>query len=70
MSHVDRVVPKDALRSAVFGDDDEIQADAVEVIVHRLRKKIVGSNTEILTLRGVGYLLCDDATAAAPRGTR
>ena len=70
MSHVDRVVPKDALRSAVFGDHDDIQADAVEVIVHRLRKKIVGSNTEILTLRGVGYLLCDDAAATAPRGTR
>jgi DNA-binding response OmpR family regulator len=67
MSHVDRVVPKETLRSAVFGDDDDIQADAVEVIVHRLRKKIAGSNTEIMTLRGVGYLLCDDAGATAPR---
>lgn len=69
MSHVDRVVPKDSLRSAVFGDDD-IQTDAVEVLVHRLRKKIVGSNTEILTLRGVGYLLCDDAGSIGARGAR
>ena len=28
---------------------------------NRLRKKIAGSNTEIMTLRGVGYLLCDEA---------
>jgi two-component system response regulator TctD len=70
MSRVDRVVPKEELRAAVFGGDDAIQSDAVEVIVHRLRKKIVGSNTEILTLRGVGYLLCDDASTAAHRGTR
>jgi DNA-binding response OmpR family regulator len=70
MSRVDRVVPKEELRNLVFGGDDEVQADAVEVIVHRLRKKIVGSNAEILTLRGVGYLLCDDASAAAQRGSR
>ncbi len=69
MSHVDRVVTKEDLHAAVFGGD-EAQADAVEVIVHRLRKKIVGSNTEILTLRGVGYLLCDDASTAAHREPR
>lgn len=70
MSRVDRVVPKEELRNVIFGGDDEVQADAVEVIVHRLRKKIVGSNAEILTLRGVGYLLCDDASATAQRGPR
>jgi two-component system response regulator TctD len=36
--------------------------------VHRLRKKLQGSRAEILTLRGVGYLLCDDASPAATRG--
>jgi DNA-binding response OmpR family regulator len=70
MSRVDRVVPKEELRNVIFGSSDEVQADAVEVIVHRLRKKIVGCNAEILTLRGVGYLLCDDASAAAQRGSR
>ena len=70
MSRVDRVVPKEELRTAVFGGDDEVHADAVEVIVHRLRKKLAGSNAEILTLRGVGYLLCDDASAAAHRAPR
>jgi DNA-binding response OmpR family regulator len=27
------------------------------VVVHRLRKKLAPSGTEVLTLRGVGYLL-------------
>jgi len=65
MSRVDRVVSKESLHTAVFGDDEPFQADAVEVIVHRLRKKIIGSNTEILTLRGVGYLLCVDVGASS-----
>jgi DNA-binding response OmpR family regulator len=65
MASVDRVVPKEDLRAAVFGGDDAVQADAVEVLVHRLRKKLVATKVEILTLRGVGYLLCDDASPAA-----
>lgn len=71
MSSVDRVVPKDGLRAAVFGGGEPVHADAVEVLVHRLRKKLVATKVEILTLRGVGYLLCDDAcntgTQRAPR---
>ena len=60
MSRVDRVVSKEELRTQVFANTDEqVQADAVEVVVHRLRKKLVGTNAEIVTLRGVGYLLCD-----------
>lgn len=70
MSRVDHVVPKEDLRNAVFGDDDGVQPDAVEVIVHRLRKKIAGAKAEIMTLRGVGYLLCDDASSAAQRAAR
>jgi DNA-binding response OmpR family regulator len=30
---------------------------AVEVIVHRLRRKIEGSGVEVHTVRGFGYLL-------------
>jgi two-component system response regulator TctD len=67
MSRVDHVVPKEALRNAVFGADDAANVDAVEVLVHRLRKKLHGASVEILTLRGVGYLLCDDASTAAQR---
>jgi DNA-binding response OmpR family regulator len=65
MSRVDHVVSKEALRRAVF--DDATHVDAVEVLVHRLRKKLQGASVEILTLRGVGYLLCDDASTAAQK---
>jgi DNA-binding response OmpR family regulator len=70
MASVDRVVGKEALRAAVFGDKDSVSADAIEVLVHRLRKKLETTRVELLTLRGVGYMLCDDAMAAAPRGGR
>jgi DNA-binding response OmpR family regulator len=70
MSRVDRVVTKEELRSEVFADGGEVQADAVEVVVHRLRKKLVGSNVEIITLRGVGYLLCDDSSSVARKADR
>ena len=35
----------------------EVNPDAVEVIVHRLRKKLGEGRVQIVTLRGVGYLL-------------
>jgi DNA-binding response OmpR family regulator len=70
MSRVDHAVPKEALRDAVFGTDDNTHVDAVEVIVHRLRKKLLGASVELLTLRGVGYLLCDDASTMAQQAAR
>jgi two-component system OmpR family response regulator len=35
----------------------ELLDPAIEVIVHRLRRKIEGSGIEIHTVRGFGYLL-------------
>jgi two-component system response regulator TctD len=67
MANVDRAVEKGALRQSVFADDANVQADAVEVVMHRLRKKLVGTSIEIITLRGVGYLLCDSGSVAARR---
>jgi len=58
-----QVVPRDALREAVFGSDAEASSDAIEVLVHRLRKRLAGSCAEVMTLRGVGYLLIDEAIA-------
>jgi two-component system response regulator TctD len=58
-----QVVTKEALREAVFGADAEASSDAIEVLVHRLRKRISGACVEVMTLRGVGYLLIDEAIA-------
>lgn len=37
--------------------DEEINIEAIEVIIHRLRKKLLSSNVQITTLRGIGYCL-------------
>lgn len=41
----------------VFTDDSDVHPEAVEVLVHRLRKRLVDSGTQIVTLRGLGYVL-------------
>lgn len=59
-----RAVGKEHLRDQVFGED-QAGLDAVEVLIHRLRKKLEGhpANTPqlpsvgIVTFRGLGYLL-------------
>ncbi len=37
--------------------DDEIGIESIEVIIHRLRKKLQQSTVQITTLRGIGYCL-------------
>jgi two-component system response regulator TctD len=34
-----------------------VQAEAIEVVAYRLRKKIAGTGAQLFTLRGLGYLL-------------
>lgn len=41
----------------VFNLDSDSSPDAVEVVVHRLRKKLAGTGVQIVTVRGLGYLL-------------
>lgn len=50
-------VPKQALLDSLFDLDDEAGVDALELYVHRLRRKLEASLATIITLRGVGYLL-------------
>lgn len=41
----------------VFSDEQDVQPDAIEVLVHRLRKRLQDSAVQIRTLRGLGYVL-------------
>jgi two-component system response regulator TctD len=52
-------VSKSALSQSLSSNDDGVSGDAIEIYVHRLRKKLEGSDsdTTIVTLRGLGYLL-------------
>jgi two-component system response regulator TctD len=52
-----RPVPKDALAESVFGFDDDTNPNAIEIYVHRVRKKLEGKGVAIITLRGLGYAL-------------
>ena len=56
-----RTLSKDALAQAIFGFHDTADPSAMEIYIHRLRKKLDGSSVKIATLRGVGYLLRTDA---------
>lgn len=57
MTQVGRTVSKHALAQSLFSLDEEVSADAIEIYVHRLRKKLEHSVAKIVTLRGLGYLL-------------
>jgi two-component system response regulator TctD len=53
-------VSKAALLDSIYGLEDDVSLSAVEVYIHRLRKKLEGSAVTIATLRGLGYLLRQD----------
>ena len=50
-------VSKERLFELVFPDAMEVQFDAIEVVVYRLRKKLAPTGAQLITLRGLGYLL-------------
>jgi two-component system OmpR family response regulator len=54
-----RTVPRSALEEAVYGFDDEIQSNALDTHVSRLRRKLAdaSADVEIHTIRGIGYLI-------------
>ncbi len=55
-----QAVSKEQLLERVFVDAADVQADAVEVLAYRLRKKLLGTGLKLVTLRGLGYLLKED----------
>jgi two-component system response regulator TctD len=52
-----QALAKDRLTDLVFADEPHVQADAIEVVVYRLRKKLPPGSAQLVTLRGLGYLL-------------
>ncbi|QIL72413.1 response regulator transcription factor [Diaphorobacter sp. HDW4B] len=48
---------KQRLLDVIYGMDEEASEDALEIYIHRLRKKLEASDASIMTLRGVGYLI-------------
>ncbi len=57
MLRAGKVVAKETLLEHLCSWDEEVSVNALEVYLHRLRKRIEGSGAVIRTLRGVGYCL-------------
>jgi len=54
-------VSKERLFELVFPGEANVQYEAIEVVVYRLRKKLAATGATLMTLRGLGYLLREDA---------
>lgn len=56
VQHAGEPMSKQKIVDRMFSFDADIQLEAIEVIAHRLRKKLSGT-VQITTLRGIGYVL-------------
>ncbi|MCS6944093.1 MAG: response regulator transcription factor [Sutterellaceae bacterium] len=60
-----RLVSKDQLVDHLCQWGEEVSTNAIEVYVHRLRKKLEPGGIRIVTVRGLGYCLARNAEAPA-----
>lgn len=56
LANLGRVLSKDALIQQLFGFDEAVAPNAIELYVSRLRRKLEGASVEIRTVRGLGYV--------------
>ena len=56
-----KVVSKEQIMEALCKWDEDLGGNAIEVYIHRLRKKLESSGVRIRTIRGLGYLLEEDS---------
>ncbi|MGI9219369.1 MAG: response regulator transcription factor [Hydrogenophaga sp.] len=52
-----QALAKERLTELVFPGESQVQPEAIEVVAYRLRKKIAHTGAQLVTLRGLGYLL-------------
>ena len=55
------VVSRDQIEASLYPFDDPVTPNALEVLVSRVRKKLatLGAHDQLVTLRGVGYLMIE-----------
>lgn len=56
-----KVVSKEQLLESLYGWEGETGDNAIEVYIHRLRKRLEGGGVVIATVRGLGYLMEEPA---------
>ena len=57
-----RLIEKDRIADALYGTGTEVEPNAIELLISRLRRKLEPTRVNIRTARGLGYML-DDGTA-------
>lgn len=57
MEKAGHAVSKERLFELVFPGEPQMHVEAIEVVVYRLRKKLADKGVQLVTLRGLGYLL-------------
>jgi two-component system OmpR family response regulator/two-component system response regulator TctD len=57
MLRVGRLVSKEQLIDCLCSWGEEVSSNAIEVYIHRLRRKLEPSGARIMTVRGLGYCL-------------
>jgi len=57
MEKAGHAVSKERLFELVFPGETQVHFEAIEVVVYRLRKKLADKGVQLVTLRGLGYLL-------------
>jgi two-component system, OmpR family, response regulator len=62
------IVSKDQLVDKLYNYDKSVSHNAIEVYIHRLRKKIEGSGITLRTLYGQGYLMEEQRKDADGQG--
>ncbi|MBK7676919.1 response regulator transcription factor [Accumulibacter sp.] len=66
LSRAKRLVSKDQLVDHLCGWGEEVSHNAIEVYIHRLRKKLESTGVNIITVRGLGYCLEKPAEERRP----
>lgn len=61
--HRDNVVTKEQITQVWANDGGAGAGNAIEVYIHRLRRRLEGAGLDIRTVRGLGYLLEESAKA-------
>lgn len=61
LRRADRVVSKTSIEEAIYAFGEELASNAIEVLIHRLRKRMQQAHAQIQihTLRGIGYMLTE-----------
>lgn len=57
IQHAGEPLTKSEILDRVFSDEQDVNPESIEVLIHRLRKRLGDCPVKITTLRGLGYVL-------------